>query len=244
MNVRRRDMMAPVRRVKNLIVVLDALISLFCRTSISADALWDGGWLLRQLLPYSETEFNSHHLESLKDAFAKCCIQLVEEQRGSWPDLLIQVLCDEWRKCKRAIEASSPRKEPKSILFPPKKASSSDVIPIESSFAAGEMMYERVKVFVLLHQLQIFSTGRSLPDQPPILPLADFPERSRAKSAALNIFGPKLSTELHIALDPRTWDVIADVAEGDAEDIDRAGSVARKAFDEGPCPKMTAYVKN
>ncbi|KAD4179964.1 hypothetical protein E3N88_28555 [Mikania micrantha] len=179
-------------------LVLDALISLFCRTSISADALWDGGWLLRQLLPYSETEFNSHHLESLKDAFAKCCIQLVEEQRGSWPDLLIQMLCDEWRKCKRAIEASSPRKEPKSILFPPKKASSSDVIPIESSFAAGEMMYERVKVFVLLHQLQIFSTGRSLPDQPPILPLADFPERSRAKSAALNIFGPKLSTELHL----------------------------------------------
>ncbi|MFS7960448.1 hypothetical protein Hanom_Chr08g00703271 [Helianthus anomalus] len=179
-------------------LVLDALIGLFCRTSISADALWDGGWLLRQLLPYSETEFNTHHLQSLKDSFTKRCNQLVEEQRGSWPDLLIQVLCDEWRKCKRAIEASSPRKEPKSILFPKKKSSSSDVIPVESSFAAGETMYERVKVFVLLHQLQIFSSGRPLPDQPPILPPADIPEVSRAKSEGLNIIGPKLSTELRL----------------------------------------------
>lgn len=178
-------------------LVLDALISLFCRTNISADTLWDGGWLLRQLLPYSETEFNTHHLQSLKDSFKKSCSQLVDEQRGSWPDLLIQVLCDEWRKCKRAIEASSPRKEPKSILFPTKK-SSSDVMPAESSFAAGETMYERIKVFVLLQQLQIFSAGRSLPDQPPILPPADFPEVSRAKSAGLNIIGPKLSTELNL----------------------------------------------
>lgn len=45
------------------------------------------------------------------------------------------------------------------------------------------------------------------------------------------------------ALDPRTGEVIANVAEGDAEDIDRAVAAARKAFDEGPWPKMTAYVK-
>lgn len=43
-------------------------------------------------------------------------------------------------------------------------------------------------------------------------------------------------------LDPRTGDVIAHVAEGNAEDINRAVAVARKAFDEGPWPKMTAYV--
>ncbi|XP_059447839.1 aldehyde dehydrogenase family 2 member B7, mitochondrial-like [Corylus avellana] len=42
-------------------------------------------------------------------------------------------------------------------------------------------------------------------------------------------------------LDPRTGDVIAHVAEGDAEDINRAVAAARKAFDEGPWPKMTAY---
>lgn len=44
-------------------------------------------------------------------------------------------------------------------------------------------------------------------------------------------------------LDPRTGEVIANVAEGDVEDINRAVFAARKAFDEGPWPKMTAYVK-
>ncbi|GAB4839819.1 hypothetical protein Ancab_020529 [Ancistrocladus abbreviatus] len=42
-------------------------------------------------------------------------------------------------------------------------------------------------------------------------------------------------------IDPRTGDVIANVAEGDAEDINRAVTAARKAFDEGPWPRMTAY---
>ena len=36
--------------------------------------------------------------------------------------------------------------------------------------------------------------------------------------------------------------MIAEVAEGDVEDINHAVSAARKAFDEGPWPKMTAYV--
>lgn len=45
-------------------------------------------------------------------------------------------------------------------------------------------------------------------------------------------------------VDPRTGDVIADVAEGDAEDINRAVAAARKAFDEGPWPKMTAYERS
>ncbi|MFQ6629807.1 hypothetical protein Gotur_008146 [Gossypium turneri] len=44
--------------------------------------------------------------------------------------------------------------------------------------------------------------------------------------------------------DPRTGDVIAHVAEGDAEDINRAVCAARKAFDEGPWPKMTAYERS
>ncbi|KAJ0986678.1 hypothetical protein J5N97_005034 [Dioscorea zingiberensis] len=42
-------------------------------------------------------------------------------------------------------------------------------------------------------------------------------------------------------LDPRTGEVIAHVAEGDVEDVNRAVSAARKAFDEGPWPKMTGY---
>lgn len=43
-------------------------------------------------------------------------------------------------------------------------------------------------------------------------------------------------------LDPRTGEVIAYVAEGDAEDVNRAVAAARKAFDEGPWPRMAAYV--
>ncbi|XP_062228661.1 benzaldehyde dehydrogenase, mitochondrial-like [Phragmites australis] len=45
-------------------------------------------------------------------------------------------------------------------------------------------------------------------------------------------------------LDPRTGEVIAHVAEGDSEDINRAVDAARKAFDEGPWPKMTAYERS
>ncbi|XP_058762610.1 aldehyde dehydrogenase family 2 member B4, mitochondrial-like [Vicia villosa] len=44
--------------------------------------------------------------------------------------------------------------------------------------------------------------------------------------------------------DPRTGEVIAQVAEGDAEDINRAVAAAREAFDNGPWPKMTAYERS
>ncbi|KMT07275.1 hypothetical protein BVRB_6g149050 [Beta vulgaris subsp. vulgaris] len=44
--------------------------------------------------------------------------------------------------------------------------------------------------------------------------------------------------------DPRTGNVITEVSEGDAEDINRAVSAARIAFDEGPWPKMTAYERS
>ncbi|KOM28287.1 hypothetical protein LR48_Vigan511s011000, partial [Vigna angularis] len=42
-------------------------------------------------------------------------------------------------------------------------------------------------------------------------------------------------------LDPRTGEVIAHVAEGHSEDVDRAVAAARKAFDHGPWPRITAY---
>ncbi|KAL5769144.1 hypothetical protein ACOSQ2_015927 [Xanthoceras sorbifolium] len=176
--------------------VLDALVSLFCRSNISAETLWDGGWLLRQLLPYSETEFNSHHLKLLKDSYKNCTNALLEEIRGIWADLIISVLCDEWQKCKRVIEASSPRRDPKCLLLPLHNSSSDDILHGESSFIAGEKMCELVKVFILLLQLQIFSLGRVLPDRPPICPPSDVPENSRAKIAGLGISGPKPGTEL------------------------------------------------
>ncbi|KAK7303943.1 hypothetical protein RJT34_14870 [Clitoria ternatea] len=176
--------------------VLDALVSLFCRSNISAETLWDGGWLLRQLLPYSEAEFNSHHLELLKVSYKNSASALVKEVRGFWPDLLITVICNEWRKCKKAMESSYPPKEPKSILFPSQM--SEEEIPEGSSFAAGERMHEMVKVFVLLHQLQIFTLGRALPEQPLIYPPADLPVNSRAQTAGLDVLGPKPGTEVSL----------------------------------------------
>ncbi|KAJ8562465.1 hypothetical protein K7X08_011756 [Anisodus acutangulus] len=178
--------------------VLDALVSLFCRSNISAETLWDGGWLLRQLHPYSEADFNSRHLKLLKDSFHSCTSCILDETKGTWPDLLIMVLCDEWRKCKRTIEASSPRKDPKSMLLPSHKSLSEELARGESSFAAGERLFEIVKVFVLLHQLHIFSVGKVLPDQPPIHPTVDVMETSRAKRAGIDSLGPKPSIELSL----------------------------------------------
>ncbi|GMJ15608.1 green fluorescent seed 9, TRANSPARENT TESTA 9 [Hibiscus trionum] len=177
--------------------VLDALVKLLCRSNISTEILWDAGWLLRQLLPYSEVEFKSHHLKLLKDSYRNCRSALLQETKGIWVDLLITVLCDQWKKCKRAIEASCPRKEPKCILLPFQKLNSED-IPAESSVSAGERMCDLVKVFVLLHQLQIFSLGRTLPEQPPIDPPIDIPETSRAKTVGLDVSGLKPGTEIRL----------------------------------------------
>ncbi|RYR65071.1 hypothetical protein Ahy_A03g011066 isoform A [Arachis hypogaea] len=54
-------------------------------------------------------------------------------------------------------------------------------------------------------------------------------------------FVDALSGKTFPTLDPRTGEVIAHVAEGHSEDVDRAVAAARKAFDQGPWPKMTAY---
>lgn len=43
--------------------------------------------------------------------------------------------------------------------------------------------------------------------------------------------------------DPRTGDVITNVAEGDKEDIDLAVKAAREAFDHGKWPRMSGYVR-
>ncbi|KAL1188600.1 Protein TRANSPARENT TESTA 9 [Cardamine amara subsp. amara] len=178
--------------------VVDALVSLLCRENISADTLWDGGWLLRQLLPYSEAEFNRKHLKMLNVSYEKCKSALMREIRGTWPDLLITVLLDEWKKCKRVVEAPSPQKEPKSVLLQLDRSSSNDNAVSESSFTEGERLCEVVKVFVLLHQLQIFSLGKPLPEQPPIHPPADRPETPRATIVSLGVSIPKPGTEVKL----------------------------------------------
>ncbi|XP_021751026.1 protein CLEC16A homolog isoform X1 [Chenopodium quinoa] len=174
--------------------VLDALVNLFCRSDISAGTLWHGGWLLRQLLPYSEAEFNLQHLKLLRESFVKSSSNILLEARGTWADLLISVLCDEWRKCKKVTESSSPRNELRCMLLP---SSSGGVISSES-LAAGERMYEVVQAFVLLYQLQVFSQGIPLPDYAPIFPPVDIPQNSRGRAMGLDTVGPKQGVELKL----------------------------------------------
>ncbi|KAE9597031.1 hypothetical protein Lal_00007399 [Lupinus albus] len=54
-------------------------------------------------------------------------------------------------------------------------------------------------------------------------------------------FVDSVSGKTFPTLDPRTGEVISHVAEGDREDVNLAVAAARKAFDQGPWPKMTAY---
>ncbi|PNX81060.1 hypothetical protein L195_g037075, partial [Trifolium pratense] len=134
-------------------------------------------------------------------SYNNCAAALVEEVKGIWTDFLISVLCDEWRKCKRAMESSSPPKEPNCVLLLPHphyKFSLEDDTPKGSSFAAGERMQELVKVFVLLHQLQLFTLGRALPEQPPIDPTGDLPTNQRAQTSGLDVSGPKAGTEISL----------------------------------------------
>ncbi|XAR71182.1 hypothetical protein NMG60_11028331 [Bertholletia excelsa] len=52
------------------------------------------------------------------------------------------------------------------------------------------------------------------------------------------------SGKIFPSLDPRTGELIAYVAEGDAEDVNRAVFAARRAFDQGPWPRMNAYERS
>ncbi|CAG7900523.1 unnamed protein product [Brassica rapa] len=158
--------------------VVDALVSLLCRENISAETLWCGGWLLRQLLPYSQAEFNHKHLKMLNDSYEKCKEALIREIK--------------------VIEAPSPQKDPISVILQLDRFSSNDNNVSDSSFTAGEKLCEVVKVFVLLHQLQIFLLGRPLPEQPRIHPPADISETSRATTSGLDVSVPKPGTEVKL----------------------------------------------
>ncbi|RWR85160.1 aldehyde dehydrogenase family 2 member B7, mitochondrial [Cinnamomum micranthum f. kanehirae] len=57
-------------------------------------------------------------------------------------------------------------------------------------------------------------------------------------------FVDSVSGKTFPTLDPRTGEVIADVAEADSEDVNRAVAAARKAFDEGPWPRMDPYERS
>ncbi|KAH6757022.1 aldehyde dehydrogenase 2B4 [Perilla frutescens var. hirtella] len=85
-----------------------------------------------------------------------------------------------------------------------------------------------------------FSTAAAVLEQPITPPV----QINYTKLLINGQFVDSASGKTFPTLDPRTGEVIAHVAEGDKEDINRAVSAARKAFDEGPWPKMSAYERS
>ncbi|KAG2571073.1 hypothetical protein PVAP13_7KG063700 [Panicum virgatum] len=184
-----RQMTSKVHRYQ----VLDALVDLFCRSNVSADVRLVGGWLFRQLLPHGEEEFTAFHLRKLKDSHKDCSAKLSAESGGCWCDMLLPIIKEAWRNCKKAIEASSPPKGSKSIIVP------MDLYTFggDSSIAIAERVYEMVKGFVLQHQVILFCIGETFTDQPPIYPSIDLPVKNRANAAD---FGgpPKPGVEVNL----------------------------------------------
>ncbi|XP_041008588.1 aldehyde dehydrogenase family 2 member C4-like [Juglans microcarpa x Juglans regia] len=54
-------------------------------------------------------------------------------------------------------------------------------------------------------------------------------------------FVDSISGKTFETVDPRTREVIANIAEGDKEDVDLAVKAARQAFDHGPWPRLPGY---
>uniref|UniRef100_A0ACD5U947 Uncharacterized protein n=1 Tax=Avena sativa TaxID=4498 RepID=A0ACD5U947_AVESA len=185
-----RQMTSKVHRYQ----VLDALVALFCRSNMSADVRLVGGWLFRQLLPHGEEEFTAFHLKRLKDSHKDCSAMLLEESGGCWSDLLLPIVREAWKNCKKAIEASSPPKGSKSIISP------LDPCPFggDSSIAIAERIYEMVKGFVLQRQVILFCLGETFTDQPPVHSPVDLPVNKRASAAGLDGSVPKPGLEVSL----------------------------------------------
>jgi len=69
-------------------------------------------------------------------------------------------------------------------------------IVIGKTFYSLSVLYS-LQVFVLQRQVLIFSSGGSLPDQPPLYSPVSSPV-SRAKTAGLDVLPPKLGSEINL----------------------------------------------
>ncbi|KAK3142856.1 hypothetical protein QOZ80_4BG0352680 [Eleusine coracana subsp. coracana] len=185
-----RQMTSKIHRYQ----VLDVLVALFCRSNISADVRLVGGWLFRQLLPHGEDEFTAFHLTRLKDSHKDCSAKLSEESEGCWCDMLLPIVKEAWRNCKKAIEACSPPKGSKSIIVPLDSYSFGG----DSSIATAERIYEMVKGFVLQHQVLLFCLGETFSEQPPICSPVDMPVNTRAIAAKFDGSVPKPGLEINL----------------------------------------------
>ncbi|GAB4845639.1 Aldehyde dehydrogenase 2 member B4, mitochondrial [Ancistrocladus abbreviatus] len=108
-----------------------------------------------------------------------------------------------------------------------------------SSASAASSLLSLDKNLSWARSISRFSTAALLDD--PITPPV---EVKYTKLLINGEFVDSASGKTFPTFDPRTGELIAHVAEGDAEDVNHAVSAARKAFDEGPWPKMTAYERS
>lgn len=110
---------------------------------------------------------------------------------------------------------------------------------LSRSFTSASSFYKVGRSSSVGRGLGKYSTAAAVED-----PIAPSVKVNYTKLLINGQFVDAASGKTFPTLDPRTGDVIAHVAEGDAEDVNRAVSAARKAFDEGPWPKMTAYERS
>lgn len=79
------------------------------------------------------------------------------------------------------------------------------------------------------------------------VPIIDAKSQVKVKYTKLFIDGEfvdAVSGKTFKTIDPRTGEVIAEVAEADKADVDIAVKAARKAFDDGPWPRLTGYARS
>ncbi|RWR91490.1 FPL domain-containing protein [Cinnamomum micranthum f. kanehirae] len=70
-------------------------------SGLSAETLWVGGWVFRQLLPYSLEDSSRHHPELLKELHKNYINCLLGKVTEICCDVLIAAIIDAWKKCNR-----------------------------------------------------------------------------------------------------------------------------------------------
>eukprot|EP00850_Spirogloea_muscicola_P019717 SM000197S05460 [mRNA] locus=s197:215652:223016:+ [translate_table: standard] len=175
--------------------VVDCLLTLFCRRPPPwAEALWHAGWLLRQLLPENEYKLCRVRQELLEAAFSAARDCVLREVDSCWCDILPSAVRDEWKICRKALQAPSLQRDSSFVLLP----SSSSLLSGdgESSAALGDQMRSNVKVFVALHQMRLLLLHRTVPDEPPSMDITPAPTAARTGRAGISLEHVQEGSEL------------------------------------------------
>eukprot|EP00850_Spirogloea_muscicola_P020878 SM000229S07514 [mRNA] locus=s229:193197:200433:+ [translate_table: standard] len=175
--------------------VVDGLITLLCRRPPPwAEALWHAGWLLRQLLPENEYKLCRVRQELLEAAFSAARECLLKDVNNCWCDILPSAVRDEWKICRKALQAPSLQRDSSFVLLP------SSSTPLsgggDSSAALGDQMRSSVKVFVALHQMRLLLLHRTVPDEPRLMDIKPATNAARTGRAGISLEHVQEGSEL------------------------------------------------